>query len=630
MKLNRSVLAVGLVALLASCSKDVEPNIPTNYSQLTEQSSYRNLPINIELEADVRMEDTADATRNLSYKVGTNGIERDVLQEKSLHSLCVISDEDGTTRYYVPLEWTKTAGKNHFYIKKEKVRDYQGNNIQLDHKKKWFISGYLTYNPGNISGRNISYEPNQLKPLTGIFAGESQTKDIPLHFTWVPLKLTNNGEDASALTTDSGRAAEEKIVIKPFGVMMRIKLTNQETYAVKIRSLRLMSTVITPQSGVVKTTLLSAPNVPATLQKLPYEPLAELIDHQMPLDAPVTLSTGATHSKEYLIWGMPVTPNSSTIKRQTHLLADVKRLDTNGREMTYPKMSTLYVWGSDSNNPRHQTRRLIHAQVYRPKMPLEYMSNGYLTVRNTFASQNTAVTPLLKVSYPALEASTLPAGYRILTTEDARTIAPTVGTSAIKFFGDNILQTYSSEFVINGVTKQYNETLQSGETIYALRFDDGKDNRRQYSAWRYGFNGVIEAIYLGPNFKGDFEDIKNPEFWTLHQDNIIKKTYGPEGTKYTGLGGTPLPETNPQDTNYTKEKADGNRNEALALLSWVKPVNDIQRIFVANLSKIKGIAQTPSSYKAFLFVTFDLQYLKAEQIAPAILIQDNNTGFPNN
>lgn len=631
MKLNKIISAIVAIGFLASCNKGGEPQEPISRVEQISATSQGALLSSISLDADINLDEEDNKTRSLSYTIGPDGTKRELLSELPLYSMCIISTEDGTTRHYLKLKWEKVPGQSHYYVKKTNALDLNNQQIILDPQKKWFIKGYLTYNESNIIGRNVKYNPNiqngantQLKSLS---EGESYKMDIPLHFDWKPLSLTENG--TNAVTTNPDRSMADKIVIKPFGVMMRIKVTNQEAYPVKVKSLRLLSSVITPKVGSVNSEMCSAPNVPASQQTVPYYPDNDSNDHVMNLDASVTLQTGQSHNKYYLVWGMPKSPVSSTVKRQTHLLANVARLDQGGREMTYPKMNTLYVWGSDSNNPKHQSRRLIHAQVYRPKVVLEYMSDGYLTTQNTFAPKNTATTPLLKVSYPMLVARPLPAGYRILATEDARALAPTQGTNDLKFAGNNMVATTNSSFLINGVTAQYNETLQSGATIYGLRFDDGKDNRRQYSAWRYSSTGVIEVVYLGPNFKGDFDDIRQPEFWTLHQNDIIKRTYGPEGTRYIGLNGAPLPETDPNDINYTKEKAEANRNEALALLTWVNPVNNVQRIFINNLSMLKGGAKAPQDFKAFTFVTFDLQYLKAEQIAPAILMQ-NHSNFPAN
>lgn len=633
MNLKRSILASLSLLLLVGCSKELEPKIESEHPQTnaTHQvaDTAKRVAIGLNLEAGIDL----DELRNLSYKIDANGTELDVLEEKPLHSLCIIANEDGSTRHFVPLTWNKTPGDKHFYIRRlMNVLDANGQAITLDPDQRWFISGYLTYNKGNIQSRRVVYNPNNLTPLKGITASEKEIKDVPLYFTWVPLTLHNQGQDATALIAESGRTEAEKIRIKPFGVMMRIKVTNREAYKVKVKSLRLRSTVITPQNGFVDLSLCSAPNVAAAQQTIPYKPNIVQNDHQLPIATSFNLSPEESYDKYYLVWGMPITP-ASGVKRQTHLLADVSRLDGNNRELPYPKMKTLYVWGSDSNNPQHQTRRLIHAQIYRPKMALEYISNGYLTKSGKFAPQGTATDPLVRVTYNQLQSLTLPAGYRLPESVDLYTVFPTSGTSSVTFNNTTELRVgLNAGFPlrINGVENQnYFEHLKGGNPyVYVLRFDDGKLNRRQYSAWRYSTSGVVEAIYLGPNFKGDFEDIQQPWFWQLHQADIIRRTFAPATATFVELDGSPL-----RPTNREYAKASITRFEA-SILAWAQPNSKGQLRFIGvNTTWFGGQAVVPNkvgSDVAFSFRTESQAFQNATPAGQVILMQVNNSDFPPN
>lgn len=552
---NYTVLSLLATALLANCSKggDEVNNPLPDYDQSTSVDLPVE-PLNIELDADTQLEDDVPAElRNLNYKVGAKGTQRDVLEEKPLHSLCVIANEAGTTRYYVNLEWKKTPGKTHFYIKQLDVKQVGNNKSipKLDIAQKWYIKGFLTYNKANLNlnatAPSINYAPNgtsgiNLKALTQ-GGSEKQAMDIPLYFDWTPLTVEPKlkGTDAVATSTEKQRPINKRIVIKPFGTMLRISIANKEDYNVRVKSLRLMSNVATPNGGAIKLSECSAPNV--AVQALPYVPSQMSDDYNISLqDAPYKIDAGAQHTKSYILWLLPKPAANMPAKKSTHLLANVARLDGN-TEATYPKMSTLYVWGSKGNNPRHGKKIHITANIHRPKLAIEYLSDGYVKktnstpytefVRNTGTTRFKDNSPAAFHTYAGWQ-TRIPQGYRMLTREERAILLH--GSASYKF-NSGRKTTESEEITMHGVKRTYKEEYDAtGQKVYALRFDDGNDDtkRRQYTAWRYSRNGLMEVVYLGPNFRGDFEDIKSDAFWALHQADIVDRQYG-KAESYTNL-----------------------------------------------------------------------------------------------
>ncbi len=93
---------------------------------------------------------------------------------------------------------------------------------------------------------------------------------------------------------------------------------------------------------------------------------------------------------------------------------------------------------------------------------------------------------------------------------------------------------------VNGQAKLYRDTYwNGGPTIYALRFQNTQNtDKYQYSAFRYtlepggsypyNIKGIrIEAVYLGPHYKGNLEDVRKSDFWNFHKTDYVSRFYPP-------------------------------------------------------------------------------------------------------
>lgn len=522
-KLKYSILTFAFLGLVVSCDNEIEPTLE---GTMGEQAA-PTVPLNLKLEADVDFEaegEDLEVMRNLSYKVGPNGTQRDVLPEnKVLHSLCIISSADGSEKYYVSLDWKKVPRRNAFKMEKIDVKTQGGTGIaRLNMAKKWYIKGYMTYNKANIKDKRVDYAPNgsgslTLKPLSG---NDAQQMDVPLYFDWTPLYLDpkHNGVEVQNTKALKAKVNNKSIVIRPFGSMARITLTNKEDYDVKIKGLSLRSTVATPSHGYVDLSTFSAPN--ATAQTITYKPASVSDAVAIGLaDTPV-VQAGQKYGKSYVLWLMPQTVPSGK-KAGTHLLANVAR-QINGRDVEFPKMTSLYVWGSTSKKaPGKGKRFLLAAEVHRPKLGLEYVSKGYKQGRDR--QPNFGPSGVTKFKFGEIN-SYVPAGYRNMTYADAYIL----GWHGLYYSQIGSVKSGHVNGWIAGEDYGADSRWQKvGSDVYALRFMSVKGNK-QYTAWRYKSSGTpnkIECVYLGPNFKGDFEDIKKADFWMLHEGDIVSRDF---------------------------------------------------------------------------------------------------------
>lgn len=563
LKKYRLVGAAVLLLGFFSCDKDSDNNQPN-----VDVKQEGNLSLNLEAALPV------EELRSLKYEIaplqegGIGGKMIMPLEEKPLHSICAISNEAGTKTYYFNLEWRKTAGENHFYVQEDKKVDIDRRLVGSDGKpiglssatEKWFISGLLTYDKSHIDvvNKTISYSPNanllkamsdQVNTQTG--KRDNLEMDIPLYFDWIPLKVSNDGISVQSLFKDTPDV-NNRIKMKPLGVMMRVEVTNKNSYPVKVKGMRVFSTVVNPSTGKIS---FANHTKSKTSEDLPYESQNTSEDYSFDVED-FTLQGKQRYANYFLLWGMPTKPNSSSTayykgRKFSQFLLDVEFLNTAVAEEDRPKMTTLYVWGSDNNNPRHNSRAKIDAQIVRPQSVLEYYSKGYAKQDRTFSPNRTLyqITKALfnqeKNSYP---------GWRALKYLEADIIGNGTLTANMKRnpnapgYKETLNLNYPDKVGPNFV--DFAVRIANGdvtEKLYMLRFDDkvtnGATNRFQYSAWRYTRNignryGAIESIYLGPAFKGNIWDVAKEEFWQLHQADIVQRVYSSGQTDYVVGGNT--------------------------------------------------------------------------------------------
>lgn len=517
-------------------------------------------PVNLDLEADLEAEiqeldldDTDGGMRNLKYGfknvagksvVGWDG----VLEQKDLYSLCVIAPTTGMTdanTYYCKLTWKKTAGKNHFSVKVENLKDINGKAVNLS-KGSWRICGYMTYNNANItttaSAKTVKYEPNKTF-TTGIGTADKVIKDIPLYFSWVNLKVETSGTGTAAVVTDAAALAKHsnQIKVKPMGSLVRVSLTNKSGFKMRVKSIRVET------NGFVSGTGLAGWQTGAGV-KPSIVPVQDAYTSTAGTNGGkeettytlgnIDIDAGATYGKSFVLWVMPVDLRENGGAKYTKVFAEAVRLDGT-TEKKFPEMKNLYGYWSTTNNLEKSKRYHMGVTLYRPKTALEYLSPNYVNQnRNGFG------TPAFWGTRNQASSISI-SGYRQLAAYDAWTIFGKIPPATdhksgdIKFGGQTALKTASnlSYKVGETITSGYTDTFKNGaQVIYALRFDDGATKRSQYTAWKYvkGNPGSFQCVYLGPNFKGTFDDIANDDFWSLHRDEIVSRSYAKSTTYYQG------------------------------------------------------------------------------------------------
>lgn len=535
-----ALLTLSLI-IFGSCSKSGQEADTATQNEPTQRAG-SELPISLSLDGTLDSDLPQDEeARAFAFNITSTGPELKMTEE-SIPSVAIISNANKSIVYYININWSKTAGQNHLYFKDlEVTTDLLGKPINLTTNQRWYIMGYVggTFSP---TTRRVEYSPNG----TSLNGSDTQptVKNIPVAFSWTELEVKHYGQKQLAL-------AKDRIRFKTLGMMMRLTVKNNFSSNVRVKSIKYQSNALTTTSGYYN---LNVANLPATTATTlpswtsnnstePSYTLANANGSTLNLD----LAPNATSTQSFLVWGMPTSPAPTSA--MTHVIANVSRLDGTTEE-TYPKMSSLYVWGS-TNKPKERTRRKISAIVEREKMALEYFAkdytghNGFNVTRLATVDRYTGTAwgniPLFSYTQ-ASRSGALQTGWRVPAYKDARGLYNVdlsnnlANVSALKF-GGNRIHTVSGQSVrVNGVANTYTDIYQTGSTIYALRFDG--NGKKLYSAWRYNFSestgATIEAVYLGPNYKGSINDVSQASFWVLHKDDIIKRFYA--RSYYTAAG----------------------------------------------------------------------------------------------
>lgn len=526
MKKNIALLMLGF-ALLGSCSQSAQEQDTAAQAEQS-HSNQKAEPINLSLEGTLDTDLPQDEeARAFAFNVGAGGATLKMTEE-SIPSVAVIANADKSILYYININWSKTSGQNHLYFKDVDIsRDIFNRPINLATNQRWYIMGYLggTFNSAT---RQVTYNPNG---TTLNASGDQPTiKNVPVAFPWTELEVKHYGQRQLAL-------AKERIRFRTLGMMMRLTLKNDFSSNVRIKSIKYESNALTTTSGSYN---LNSNNLPTTnTTTLPRWTSSGVVEPSYTLANTsgsalnLTLAPNTTSTQSFLVWGMPVA--TAPANPMTHVIADVSRLSGNTVE-TYPKMSSLYVWGS-TNMPKERSRRKISAIVEREKMALEYFGKNYVG-HNGFNVANAAVAEMTTTadwgSIPLFtyaetsKVNALRAGWRVPAYKDARGLfIPNITGDDVKFIGNIVLTLRDFAIRVNGQEANYTDIYKNGPTVYALRFDGNQ--RKLYSAWKYSYSeatgATIESIYLGPNYKGGINEISQEAFWTKHANDIIKRSY---------------------------------------------------------------------------------------------------------
>lgn len=576
----------------------------------------------LELNLTAQMSD--DDVRAMSFDVASDGPKLNMTDE-TVTSVAVIANKAKTKVYYANILWQKTQGKNHLYCSGE-VKDFNNQNINLTLDEEWFIMGYVggTFNKDN---KRVSFDPNG-NTLQATSVGGKVNKSVPVYFPWTRLRVENGGSNAKAMvgTLDKGT-----IRFRTLGIMMRVELSNTNTYPVRFKSITYQSHSLTTTAGYYDLSTTTLPAIPANPDGTVAESVAWVPSGTEPkytfVDAGgvsqnVTVDANGTSDKYFLVWGMP---RNSTDKRTskrniTHILAHAVRLN-NGVEQNIPKMETVYVWGS-TIKPGTKTRRVIQkAKLLRIKQTLEYFSDGYVGTNPRAANpiRKTTVfdTGIGRFRHNQIsQADFMGAAWRVPTEVEARGLFYHV-TTYLRFVlnGQNGPHHQNDDVKINGETLNLRDTYYNGAsaTIYGLRSSGA--GSKYYSAWRYVYaatRGVrIEAVYLGPNYKGDALDIMEPSFWTLHKPDYVSRYYPAVAVNDVG-GGTryhiPTTWIKGRFFQFTR-----------ALWTFGTPERTgLHGPYMSGMAVINPDRSTATNY------------VYHEVIAPVIALERDNTPWPNN
>lgn len=541
MKRNIFVGALGLLLLAVSCKQEAsQPLSPVAESEL--KAHTEGEPISFELGAEILpiveeidFDEVADESRNLNYKVVTkNGkpyTELQAIEEKPLYSLCVIAPKTGATdanTYYCKIKWEKKKGQNYFYAKVDDAKNTSGVRISLDPKKSWRICGVLTYTEANVGVKAVSFNPNRTFG-EGVELGKNKVvKDIPLYFDWQDLPVTRRGD---GVLRNPKNVVPARIKVKPLGAMVRVSVTNHADFAMRVKSMTVKSNGLLAGAGYVGWSEAGKNPVNTPITKAFFHSAGgEAQDVSYPLTGVgIDLAKDETAKQSYLLWVFPKDLRANqTEKKYTKVMVSAKRV-FNGQEKEYPKMDHLYGFWSTTNNIQAGKRHHVPVTLYRKKMALEYLSNGYMQGNGSARfGEQTNFYPTAEDYRDRLK---VPAGYRKLRLEDARSLM------AVSYPEVNFRSTSRKEVTMGpsthlggqALTHQYKDIYQNGNpSIFALRYDDGEGagKRLHYSAYQYesGNPGQLKAVYLGPNFKGTIDDI-NAAFVNSHGWDVVKRVF---------------------------------------------------------------------------------------------------------
>lgn len=630
MKKKTFIGVCSMLLLSWSCKQaEVMPSVETPESPAEVQLV--SSPVDLELGAEVspiveevEFDAESEEGRNLTYTVQPSGNNKfksrlETLDEKPIHSLCVIAPKTGATAantYYVHLTWQKKKGENYFFVKEKTLQERTGKTINFDTTKSWQVCGILTYNKNNLLATEVKFNPNATAGQALTPQSDKVIKDIPLYFDWVDIEVNKVG----GWRINPKNTTPAKIKVKPLGVMVRVSLTNNAAFKMRVKELRVLSNGLVSGAGKLgwkPNAVGDAKTTPQThrITSAYTSDTESARENTYSLTGNIDIEAGRTYAKSFLLWAFPkdlrpkTNPNE---KKYTKVMVKAVRLDGT-TEKAYPKMNHLYGFWSKTNNLQPGKRHHLPVTLYRPKLPLEYMTGYVAPTGNGFVEGNARW--FLTNEYEAFSR----AGYRKLTVEDIRGI---IGLyDDVKFSGSNLVDKDMEEnFHIGGRTLPgtYKAYYKSGNPTSSLRFDDAPTGgkRLYYSLSQYkreSTYGVLSALYLGPNYKGTFDETITPKFIADHDSDIVKKRYD-------------------QAISYVVTYGLNDDNAPLAagvILSYMKPATNLNysiwRVDPKNVDKLSEVYNADVVYKRYRGSRNNPKWRKA----PAVMMHTHDNFVDN-
>lgn len=520
MSRKRCIYLLSAVAalVLVGCSshKDLDSSAPNQEG--------RETAVSFELSAEMPESLTDSEARAMAYDVTNSGAKLN-MSEEAMSSVVVIANAAKTNVYYASVTWEKVPNKNTLRYRGKMTNLDSGQELKLSASETWYMMGYVGGEYAHAT-KQVKYAPND-QALQAVSIGGNIVKKVPVFFPWTELTSKRHADGSVSL-----QAFDVKF--RSLGMLMRIELKNEAAYSVRYKNIYVNSNALKTGAGYFD---LSVAGLPATTASTPTawtmsgtEPKYSFLDETGGGSLDVVLPSGDTYAKNFLLWAMPE-PTQPTYPR-THLLANAVRLSVAGIEQSEPRMNSVYVWGSASKITSTKQRYLLKTRLVRDKLALEYFAKNYVNTSFNVATTTPYSTyngTSLFTYETASQPGFLTSGWHVPSYNEAMAMFMPYGSELT--FGGGRVSDLSRDVTINGVTQTFYDAYAmppSSNVIYGLRLDD-KGGRKQYSAWRYTYDktsGIkVECVFLGPNFKGDDFDIRQPEFWQLHVNDIIQRSY---------------------------------------------------------------------------------------------------------
>lgn len=541
-------LGFACLFLLTSCErKSNEPQTQTRSNSDTIQELCITLDGVLTLNDEELINE--EEIRSFAFTNTTKDGTRLQMTEKNISSILIISNKAKNKVYYLQAEWRKTKGKNHLSISGLSItKDLYNQNINIQANEEWYMTGFIggTLDKAN---KKVQFNPNEEK----LFAtGTSATiRSVPVYFPWIKLNITKQKNGIIDIKT-----SKDAIKFKTLGMMIALEVSSQFDENVRVKNLYIESNALSTTKGYYDLSITSLPatsdiiTLPTWIRDGDNEPRYKL--HQsngksLQLD----LKPQQTYSSKFLLWAMPNKATPAT--PITHVMAHAVRLK-NGIEQNYPRMESLYIWGSNKM-PRERTRRLFKASIYRPHMPIEYFATKYIGqdgwgIDLLDQAQPTTPTPEqpnakgLLFGLNALErADALKSPWSVPRFGQSHGLLPqprsTTGISKSTMYLDEDYPDFkiiypnvpvrdtSGEFT---QTTSYEPYPQNSEALmYAYTFENYKGNNNLLSAMRVRLTEnkdmEIKSIYLGPHYKGSITEIAQSNFWEQHKGQEVERLY---------------------------------------------------------------------------------------------------------
>ncbi len=479
-----------------------------------EENISQNKPVSYTLKLSGGI--ASDAERALSFDISQ---ANPAILETSDWTTHVFFRKEGATFVgYAKIEWEFTGRDSNGKIRLQQRNltfDLENTNGDLPSAgETWYIAGIA--GGGKLNSAKTAVDFTYDETLDGALA-QNQVR-VPLTFAWTKLNIVENAAD------------EAFVNFKPQGTLLHVYANNKTTVAMG-SYLNLTSNVLDRAGGydfATANTSVSEGTMP-TWTFTNAERTASLR---------VPMSGAADAKMQGLVWGMPRSGVSSPVTTIGNTPIDYKVYNV-GTTTAFTSAATF----------RSGRAYQVSVDVYRPKLPIEYVAEYNMANDTEFATSHSNDASAYFTFDRANELFARTAnftvagkGYHLPNIDEAKALMPAVigvninGTTfsysnvnerSLEVNGYNSLvpgqaiEYYYSDFIVNP-----NNTI-----VYGLRFKRG--NNAVTAAYRYEFildtsaplnNHVkITMRYIGSS-NTTVDNIATEDFWNSNNSEDITRT----------------------------------------------------------------------------------------------------------